>query len=141
MKLPHIPPSSWLLWRKTRNDDLDDQEDEDGANDLDGNGFITQMRVKDPQGTWIPVPGDPGLLKKANTQKGDKGIYKLYTEGTDDDGDGKYNEDGLEIYGRYFIDSRYAASGGIAGYVYDEDHAKTDRRSGPHPYFTSALKL
>ena len=75
------------------NDDTDDQTDEDGYNDLDGNGIITRMRVKAHDGTWIPVEGEPRLMRKADAAKGEKGIYKLYTEGIDDDGDGQYNED------------------------------------------------
>jgi hypothetical protein len=75
------------------NDDMDDLTDEDGYNDLDGNGIITMMRVKSPDGEWIPVVSDPRLMKKADPSKGEKGIYKLYTEGLDDDRDGKYNED------------------------------------------------
>ena len=46
------------------NEDNDDQTDEDGYNDLDGNGIITQMRVKKPDGTMIPVAGDPRLMRK-----------------------------------------------------------------------------
>jgi hypothetical protein len=76
------------------NDDMDDAVDEDGPDDLDGNGVITMMRVKDPAGEWLPVPGEPRLMKKADWSKGEKGIYKLYTEGIDNDGDGEYNEDG-----------------------------------------------
>ncbi len=75
------------------NDDTDDQTDEDGYNDLDGNGVITQMRVKANDGIWIPLEGEPRLMRKADASKGEKGIYKLYTEGIDDDGDGQYNED------------------------------------------------
>lgn len=75
------------------NDDMDDRTDEDGFNDLDANGIITTMRVKSPDGEWIPVTSDPRLMKKADPSKGEKGIYKLYTEGLDDDRDGKYNED------------------------------------------------
>ncbi len=75
------------------NDDTDDQTDEDGFNDLDGNGIITQMRVKAPDGVWVPVEGEPRLMRKADATKGEKGIYRLYTEGIDDDGDGEYNED------------------------------------------------
>jgi len=78
-----------------RNDDNDDQTDEDGFNDLDANGIITQMRVKSPDGTWIPVASNPRLMRKADATKGEKGIYKLYTEGLDDDKDGQYNEDGM----------------------------------------------
>lgn len=76
------------------NDDLDEQTDEDGANDLNGDGWITKMRVKHPGGEWIVSDSDPRLMKKADPGKGEKGVYKLYSEGTDDDGDGLYNEDG-----------------------------------------------
>jgi len=79
---------------RPRNDDQDDQTDEDGADDLDGDGLITQMRVKDPEGAWIPVPVEPRLMKKADGSKGEKGVWKLYPEGLDNDGDGQYNEDG-----------------------------------------------
>jgi hypothetical protein len=75
------------------NDDMDDQVDEDGPDDLDGNGLITDMRVKDPAGEWIPVEGEPRLMRKADPAKGEKGLYKLYSEGIDNDGDGEYNED------------------------------------------------
>jgi hypothetical protein len=75
------------------NDDMDDQADEDGPDDLDGNAVITEMRVKDPAGEWIPVESEPRLMRKADPSKGEKGIYKLYVEGIDNDGDGEYNED------------------------------------------------
>ena len=75
------------------NDDADDQADEDGYNDLNNDGLITQMRVKAHDGTWVPVEGEPRLMRRADAVKGEKGIYKLYTEGIDDDGDGQYNED------------------------------------------------
>jgi hypothetical protein len=79
---------------RPHNDDMDDRTDEDGVDDLDGNGIITQMRVKDPQGQWISIPGETRLMKKADRTKGEKGVYKLYTEGIDNDEDGFYNEDG-----------------------------------------------
>jgi len=75
------------------NDDMDDQVDEDGPDDLDGNGVITEMRVKDPAGEWIPVDGEPRLMRKADPAKGEKGVYKVYQEGIDNDGDGEINED------------------------------------------------
>lgn len=76
------------------NDDMDDQTDEDGTEDLNGDGMITGMRVKHPEGDWIPIEGEARLMKKADWSKGEKGIYKLYTEGLDNDADGQYNEDG-----------------------------------------------
>ena len=79
---------------RPHNDDMDDKIDEDGPEDLNGDGLITQMRVKDPEGEWMPVPAQPRLLKRADWSKGEKGVYKLYSEGLDNDADGKYNEDG-----------------------------------------------
>ena len=79
---------------RPHNDDMDDQIDEDGPEDLNGDGLITMMRVKDPEGEWMPVPGQPRLMKRADWSKGEKGVYKLYSEGIDNDGDGRYNEDG-----------------------------------------------
>lgn len=86
------------LWNNTRNkrphnDDMDDQVDEDGFDDLNADGFISQMRVVDPMGIWIPEEADDRFMRRAKTSKGEKGIYKLYTEGLDNDGDGAYNED------------------------------------------------
>jgi hypothetical protein len=39
-------------------------------------------------------PGGPRLMKKADGSKGEKGVWKLYSEGLDNDGDGRMNEDG-----------------------------------------------
>jgi len=76
------------------NDDMDDQVDEDGPEDLDGDGLITMMRVPDPLGEWLPVEGESRLLRKADPAKNERGIYKLYSEGIDNDLDGLFNEDG-----------------------------------------------
>jgi hypothetical protein len=74
-------------------DDVDGAADEDGYDDLNKDGFITQVRVKDPEGTWIPDPKEPRLMRQADPLKGEKGLYKTYSEGLDNDADGKYNED------------------------------------------------
>ncbi len=50
------------------------------------------------------------------------------------------NEDGLEIYGRIYIDGRYASRHGMAAYCYTEDEAKAHRRAGRRPFYTVALK-
>lgn len=75
------------------NDDMDDLIDEDGPEDINGDGFITQMRVLDPLGFWIPEEADARFMRKANVAKGEKGMYSIYTEGIDNDKDGLYNED------------------------------------------------
>lgn len=76
------------------NDDNDDATDEDGPEDLNGDGYITMIRQLHPEGKWMKVDGNPVLMKKADTGKGEKGLYRLFTEGVDNDGDGKINEDG-----------------------------------------------
>jgi hypothetical protein len=76
------------------NNDNDDATDEDPPDDLNGDGFITLMRQKHPEGQWIEVEGNPVLMKRADRGKGEKGIYRLLPEGFDNDGDGDINEDG-----------------------------------------------
>ncbi|NOZ57173.1 MAG: hypothetical protein GXO73_10360 [Calditrichaeota bacterium] len=83
-------PANTMPW----DDDFDDVADEDGPDDLNGDGWITQMRVRDPEGEYRQDPKDPRLLVKVDRAKGERGQYKLYTEGVDDDGDEAYNEDG-----------------------------------------------
>jgi len=74
-------------------DDRDSEVDEDGPEDLDGNGVITMMRVLDPAGDWLADPEEPALMRKADPSRGESGTYRLYTEGTDNDGDELWNED------------------------------------------------
>jgi hypothetical protein len=78
---------------KPTDDDADGLVDEDGPDDLNEDGQITQMRVKDPEGTWLPHPAKKRLMKNVEPNKGETGVYKIYTEGLDNDGDGEYNED------------------------------------------------
>jgi hypothetical protein len=75
-------------------DDNDGRVDEDGPEDLNGDGFITVMRVLDPDGAFMPDPDDSRIMKRADPSKGETGAYTLYWEGTDSDNDGFYNEDG-----------------------------------------------
>ena len=76
------------------NNDADEAVNEDGFDDLNGDGFITQMRVKDFEGTYIASKNDARIMVKADASKGEKGEYKLYEEGIDNDNDKQYNEDG-----------------------------------------------
>lgn len=75
-------------------DDRDGRLNEDAFDDLDNNGKITLMRVESPIGEYRPHPDDARVLIKADPAKGEKGLYTLYTEGTDNDKDGRFNEDG-----------------------------------------------
>lgn len=75
-------------------DDRDDVIDDDGPNDLDGDGVIGVMRYRDPEGEWMVDPEEPRLLRKADRNKGEVGTFSLALEGRDDDGDGLIDEDG-----------------------------------------------
>jgi len=67
--------------------------DEDGPNDLNGNGVIEQIRKYVPgEGDFIIDPNDPnGLIRVGPNERGD--YILLGSEGLDDDGDGRVNED------------------------------------------------
>ncbi len=80
--------------RKPIDDDRDGQPDEDGPNDLDGDGSICQMRkFVGKGGTHVPDPDEPRILRNARPDQ--EGTYVLLSmEGLDDDGDGAINEDG-----------------------------------------------
>jgi len=75
-------------------DDRDGKVNEDGFDDLDGNGKITWMRVESPIGEYRPHPDDPRVMVKADLSKGEKGRYLIFSEGRDNDKDGQFNEDG-----------------------------------------------
>jgi hypothetical protein len=76
------------------NNDADEALNEDGYDDLNGDGYITQMRIKSMDGTHIISKNDPRIMVLANSGKGERGEYKIYSEGIDNDGDGQFNEDG-----------------------------------------------
>jgi hypothetical protein len=85
-------------------DDRDAAVDEDGPEDLNGDGIIAMMRVKDPAGEWIADSAEPALMRKAEIAKGEVGAYRVYLEGRDNDGDEQWQEDppgGVDI-GRSF---------------------------------------
>ncbi|GAA4447154.1 hypothetical protein GCM10023189_03170 [Nibrella saemangeumensis] len=75
-------------------DDRDGRNNEDPFEDLNRDGLITQVRVEDPTGTFIPSKEDPRVLVKADPAKGETGRYIVITEGIDNDKDGSFNEDG-----------------------------------------------
>jgi len=78
-------------------DDRDGLVDEDGPDDLDGDGHITQMRIRDPNGRYKPHPDYPNLMIRA--EEDEQGQYRLLgSEGYDNDGDGRVNEDGDGYY-------------------------------------------
>jgi hypothetical protein len=102
--IPRINPdagesffSKLLVERETNynpnDDDRDAAVDEDDVEDVNKDGIVSWMRVKDPRGEWIVNSDDPRLMKKADAGKGEKGIYRLLSEGVDNDKDEEWNED------------------------------------------------
>ena len=75
-------------------DDRDGLLDEDAGDDLDGDGFIRQMRkfVGAGKGSAVRDAKDPRVMRRVREGEGD---YALYSEGLDNDGDGRVNEDGV----------------------------------------------
>ena len=73
--------------------DRDGRQNEDGPNDLDGDGLALAMRFKDSKATLIPDAKDARIVRKADPTKGEKPVYSEGTEGIDDDGDGSIDED------------------------------------------------
>lgn len=75
-------------------DDRDGLIDEDPADDLDGDGSITMMWKRDPDGRWKRSESDPRVFSIA--PEGEEGGWeRLGWEGIDNDGDGRINEDGI----------------------------------------------
>lgn len=79
---------------KPRDEDYDWVMDEDGPEDLNADGQITMMRVKDKEGDWYIDEKDSRLMKKKQADTPLDKLYSLYPEGIDNDGDEAYNEDG-----------------------------------------------
>ncbi|MBA4411554.1 MAG: M14 family metallopeptidase [Bacteroidota bacterium] len=85
-------PSSGRSIRVPKDDDNDGLLDEDAPDDLDGDGSITQMRIKDQFGQYKADPEDKRVLVRI--KPGEQGEYTLLgSEGIDNDKDGKLNED------------------------------------------------
>jgi hypothetical protein len=75
-------------------DDRDFVTDEDPYEDLNKDGVISLIRITDPVGTFIESEDDKRIMVPADLSKGQAGIYVIYSEGTDNDKDGSFNEDG-----------------------------------------------
>lgn len=88
-------PGSYNIGRSAivpYDDDRDGLADEDGYEDLDGDGEIMLMRKADPFGEYRTSPDDPRVMIR--TKPGEQGEWTLLgREGIDNDGDGDLNED------------------------------------------------
>jgi len=89
---PNTPHSARTGQRPTDND-YDGQLDEDGPEDLDGDGHITSMWKFDANGDYRRNEVDPRIIERV--PEGVEGeLSRLGSEGIDNDGDGRINEDG-----------------------------------------------
>ena len=94
-------------------DDMDGLMGEDPPDDLDGDGWITWMLVEDPAGDWIV--DEQGLPVRADPARGHAGRYRREIEGTDQDRDGRLNEDppgGVDLARNYPHGFEHLAGGG-----------------------------
>ncbi len=88
---PNTPSTNRTI-RIPVDDDRDGLYDEDGPEDIDGDGSITNMRIRDTLGRLRSDPADPRLM--ISVKPGEKGEWtRLGQEGIDNDGDGQVNED------------------------------------------------
>ena len=75
--------------------DNDGLLDEDPGEDINKDGILSSMRWVDlEKGTLIPDPRDPSGRLMKRVAKG-KGLWTSSSEGWDNDGDSKINEDGI----------------------------------------------
>ena len=80
-----------------RDDDRDGLFDEDGFDDLNNDGEISQIRRKNPDGEYRINPSDTRQMIRV--APGEKGEYEMLGyEGLDNDGDGLVNEDRQGYY-------------------------------------------
>jgi len=108
-------------------DDQDGVADEDGPDDLDGDGSITMMRKKDPTGYLKAHPDDPRIM--IPVRPGQKGEYTMLgQEGIDNDGDGRINEDPV---GGYDMNRNY-------GYNWQPNYVQMG--SGNFPFYWPETK-
>ncbi len=93
---PNTPHSQRSGQRPTDND-FDGDLDEDGPDDLDGDGHITSMWRFDPNGRYRRSAKDPRIIERVGPdEKGE--LSRAGSEGIDNDGDGRINEDGAGGY-------------------------------------------
>lgn len=112
-------------------DDKDGLFDEDPEEDLNGDGVIHMMRKlattpeEKEKANYVIDPKDPSgrLMKRVFDGKGD---YLMYTEGIDNDGDGRFNEDGiggLDLHRNYPENWRPDSGGDMTGRGYTQGGA------------------
>jgi hypothetical protein len=101
-----------------KDDDKDGKVNEDGMDDLDGDGLILQFRYKDPKGNYVIDEKDPRLMiRLRRDEKTEKQRYSVIREDKDNDGDGKRGEDtegGIDL-NRNFAEGWFRPDGFAGG--------------------------
>jgi hypothetical protein len=83
--------------QRPMDNDFDGLKDEDPPEDLNGDGRISRMYRFDPNGRYRRNRDDPRILERV--EPGVQGELSMVgSEGIDNDGDGRINEDGLGGY-------------------------------------------
>lgn len=77
----------------TTDDDRDFEIGEDGPLDLNQDGWITMMRIKEQFGTHRAHPKDPRVLIPIDPKKNEIGEFRLLVESRDNDYDENFGED------------------------------------------------
>lgn len=96
----HQPRALYGRAPESQDADRDGRFDEDPPNDIDGDGLILMMRVPAPnaqyglEATHMIDPEDGRLMRALRPEKGELATHALLIEGWDNDGDGRFNEDG-----------------------------------------------
>jgi len=84
-----------------KDDDGDGKINEDGPDDLNGDGYFTRFRYKDPKGRYVIDEVEPRLMVRlGRDEETTKQRYSVITEDKDNDGDDKRGEDserGIDI--------------------------------------------
>lgn len=127
LKQAHTPHSNRTGLRPTDND-RDGLLDEDPPEDLNGDGSIGRMWKRDPMGSYVRDEKDPRIFRFVEPVPGPDGRLPrgewtlLGSEGIDNDGDGRINEDG---YGGYDMNRNWPS---------DWQPSFVQRGAGTHPF-------
>ncbi len=77
-----------------QDDDGDGRVNEDGPDDLNGDGLITSFRYPDPEGRYVQDEDDPRIMVRLDRdEETDRQRWAVVMEDRDNDGDGEVGED------------------------------------------------
>lgn len=122
------PQNARSMSAEPMDEDGDGRKDEDPDDDVNGDGHVVQMRVKDPGGDWKISDRDPRLMVRRQAGELSGTFYRVMSEGKDDDGDGRFNEDRV---------------GGIdpnRNYPGNWAPVHTQNGSGPYPLYVQEVR-